>query len=67
VNGKRVANKEKAFLDVLYYYYKGKTFSFNPDTDVNIEDVDMTVIDSCLKKYDKQFVSFFNKFIGEQQ
>ncbi len=67
VNGRNVANKEKAFLDVCYYYYKGKTFSFDPATDMNQADIDMTVINSYLKKYDKQFISFFKKFTGPQR
>jgi len=65
VKGKRVASQEKAFLDVFYYYYKGKTFSFDPATDINLEDIDMTVVNAYLKKYDRQFVSFFNKIIGQ--
>lgn len=65
INGKNIATKEKAFLDVCYYYYKGKTFSFDPATDINQADMDMKVVNAYLKKYDKQFVSFFKKFTGE--
>jgi len=64
-NGKKIATKEKAFLDVCYYYYKGKTFSFDPAMDINQADMDMTVVNAYLKKYDKQFVSFFKKFTGD--
>lgn len=64
-NGKKVATKEKAFLDVWYYYYKGKTFSFDPATDVNLAAMDIEVVNTYLKKYDKQFVSFFKKLTGE--
>ena len=66
INGKYIADKEKAFLDVYYYYYKGKTFSFDPATDINQEDIDMTVVTSYLKKYDKKFVSFFKNLAGLQ-
>ena len=66
INGQYIANKEKAFLDVYYYYYKGKVFSFDPATDINQEDIDMAVVTSYLKKYDKQFVSFFRKLTGQQ-
>lgn len=65
INGKNIATKEKAFLDVCYYYYKGKNFSFDPATDINQADMDMQVVNAYLKKYDKQFVSFFKKFTGE--
>jgi hypothetical protein len=64
-NGKKIATKEKAFLDVCYYYYKGKTFSFDPATDISQADMDMKVVNAYLKKYDKQFVSFFKKFTEE--
>jgi len=66
INGKNIATKEKAFLDVCYYYYKGKTFSFDPATDIDQADMDMTILNSYLKNYDKQFVSFFKKFTGER-
>ncbi len=66
VNGKNIANKEKAFLDTCYYYYKGKKISFDPATDINQANIDMTVINLYLKKYDKQFVSFFKKLTGPQ-
>ena len=62
INGRKIATKEKAFLDTCYYYYKGKTFSFDPATDINQADMDMQVVNLYLKKYDKHFVSFFKKF-----
>jgi hypothetical protein len=65
INGRKIATKEKAFLDVWYYYYKGKTFSFDPATDIHPGAMDMRVVNAYLKKYDKQFVSFFKKFTGE--
>ena len=65
INGRKIATKEKAFLDVWYYYYKGKTFSFDPATDIHPVAMDMRVVNAYLKKYDKQFVSFFKKFTGE--
>lgn len=65
INGKNIATKEKAFLDVCYYYYKGKTFSFDPATDINQADMNIKVVNSYLKKYDKNFISFFKKFTGE--
>lgn len=66
INGKNIANKEKAFLDVCYYYYKGKAFSFDPATDINQTDIDMEIVNSYLKKYNKQFISFFKKITREQ-
>lgn len=43
-----VANPEKAFLDVCYYEYKGKTFSFSPDQDVRVEDLDRETLQQYL-------------------
>jgi predicted transcriptional regulator of viral defense system len=61
VNGILVANPEKAFLDVCYFRYMGRKFSFDPESDVNIESLNMNLICSYLGKYDKRFVSFFNR------
>ena len=66
VEGKLVAVLEKAFLDVCYFYYKGKRFSFDPATDVSLEDLDFEVIGRYLKLYDRRFVSFFNRIWRSQ-
>lgn len=61
VNGIRVATPEKAFLDVCYFFYKGKRFSFDPAEDINTQDLDFDLITSYLEKYDKRFATFFNR------
>ena len=66
LNGIRFATPEKAFLDVCYFYYKGKRFSFDPASDINIQDLDFTIISSYLDKYDKRFVTFFNRIWRNQ-
>jgi len=55
------ATPEKAFLDSCYFYYKGKNFSFNLVDDVNFEILNFSLIKKYLKKYDKRFISYFNK------
>jgi hypothetical protein len=50
---------EKAFLDVCYYVYKGKRFSFNPDVDVNRELLNENLLNKFLEKYDQRFVTFY--------
>ncbi len=55
------ASPEKALLDVFYYYYKGKRFSFDPFSDVNHEDLNFKVINRFLLKYDKRFVTYFKQ------
>ncbi len=61
VDGQLVASPEKAFLDVCYFTYRGRRFSFDPGTDVNLTDLDFDLIDRYLESYDKRFVSFFNR------
>ena len=61
VEGQLVASREKAFLDVCYYTFKGKSFSFDPGSDVNLGDLDFDVIAQYLELYDNRFVSFFNR------
>lgn len=61
VDGRLVASPEKAFLDVCYFTYKGRRFSFDPGTDVILTDLDFEVINRYLDAYDTRFVSFFNR------
>ncbi len=61
VEGRLMALPEKAFLDVCYFRFKGRRFSFDPESDVNLENLNFDMIESYLKLYDKQFVSFFNR------
>ena len=55
------ATPEKAFLDVCYYAYCGKTFSFDPENDVDPSELDRDIIARYLEKYDPRFVAFFNR------
>lgn len=55
------ATSEKAFLDACYYFYKGKKFSFDLESDVNLDRLDFEIINKYLTKYDKRFVTFFKK------
>jgi hypothetical protein len=55
------ATAEKAFLDVCYFFFKGKRFSFDPASDVHTQDLDFVTIDNYLNRYDKRFVTFFNR------
>lgn len=64
IDGRLYATPEKAFLDVCYYCFKGKRLSFDPATDINIEQLNMNIVEDYLKKYDKRFVSFFNRIWG---
>mgnify|MGYP001627702364 CR=1 FL=1 len=61
VKGIKYATPEKAFLDVCYFYFKGRSFSFDPESDVSISMLKPGKISDYLKKYDRRFVSFFRK------
>jgi hypothetical protein len=61
VSGVLVASAEKAFLDVCYFTYRGRRFSFDPGTDVNLAQLDFDTIEHYLESYDPRFVSFFNR------
>lgn len=61
VAGERVATTEKAFLDVCYFTYRGRRFSFDPETDINVTELNFDTIDRYLESYDTRFVSFFNR------
>jgi hypothetical protein len=61
VKGIKIATAEKAFLDVCYFYFKGRRFSFDPESDVNIGGLKADVISNYLDKYDRRFISFFRR------
>lgn len=50
-NGVKVADNEKAFLDILYYYMKGNRFIIDPKVDISIWGLDQKKIQKYLLKY----------------
>lgn len=66
VDGTLCATPEKAFLDVCYYSYCGKRFSFDPATDMNTTDLRSEVVSSYLTKYSAKFVKYFNRIWGDR-
>ena len=61
---RRVATTEKAFVDVCYFSYKGKAFSFDPDTDVHAEDLDQKLLNHYLQHYYPRFVEYIHQIRG---
>lgn len=58
-NGVSVADSEKAYLDLLYYYSKGARFVVDPLREVNTAKLDRLKISKYLKKYrNPRFVAF---------
>ena len=60
-NNANWATPEKAFLDVCYYFYKRKKFSFDPFSDIAVEDLKRATINQFLRKYDQRFQTYFKK------
>lgn len=58
-NGVAVADSEKAYLDLLYYYSKGARFVIDPLRDVDVAKLDQVKLRKYLKKYrNPRFVAF---------
>ncbi|MFO7535804.1 MAG: type IV toxin-antitoxin system AbiEi family antitoxin domain-containing protein [Kiritimatiellia bacterium] len=66
VDGVLCATPEKAFLDVCYFTYRGRRFSFDPESDVNTSDLKRNIVSGYLKKYDPRFVNYFNRIWGDK-
>lgn len=60
-NGIKIAQPEKAFLDLLYFYNLGARFSINPLVDINLTMLDKMKIKRYLKKYKNPK---FKKFVA---
>jgi predicted transcriptional regulator of viral defense system len=59
INGIKQATPEKAYLDCLYFYMKGMTFSFNVLTDVDTTLLNEKKLKKILSEYkNPQFVCF---------
>lgn len=54
------ATPEKAYLDTLYFAQKGKKFSFDPYSDVDISKLNMVKINEYLKSYSLKFNNYYH-------
>lgn len=64
--GVKVADSEKAFIDLLYFYTKGVRFAIDPIKDVLIDKLDKEKISKYLKRYkNPKFVKFIKGLIYE--
>lgn len=58
-NGVRIADSEKAYLDLLYYHLRGYKFIIDPLSEVRIELLNQKKINLYLKKYkNPKFITF---------
>lgn len=65
IDGIRIATKEKAFLDTLYFYQKGVKFYFDIYSDIDTQDLDTETIFKFLKKYkNPKFIAFVKDYLN---
>jgi len=58
-SGVNMADPEKAFIDLLYFYVKGARFLIDPLKDVNVERLDKKKLFAYLKKHkNPKFIKF---------
>ncbi len=58
-NGVEVADKEKAYLDLIYFYTKGARYIFDPLVEVKTNKLDTKKLMTYLKRYkNPKFVTF---------
>lgn len=66
-DGIKIADSEKAFIDLLYYKTKGAKFMFNIYSDINYEKLNFKKVFEYLKAYkNKKFVSYCKGIINEK-
>ena len=65
-NGIRMATKEKALVDTLYFYQKGTKFYFDIYSDIDLTQLDKQVVWSILEQYkNPRFVKFVKDFLSD--
>ncbi len=66
-DGVRYATREKALLDTLYYYQKGRRFYFNVYSDINVDGVDINLVRTWLNRYrNPRFTAFVARYLDER-
>ncbi|MBN1413040.1 MAG: hypothetical protein JW969_19530 [Spirochaetales bacterium] len=66
--GINFADKEKALLDVLYFYIKGMKFYFDIFSDIDLEKIDMKKMENYLVHYrNPKFVQFVRRFFDDNK
>jgi len=66
--GVNFATPEKAFLDTLYFYQKGRKASFNIFADITTERLDRERIAAYLKRYkNPRFVAFVKGYLKNER
>lgn len=64
--GVRVADVEKAYLDLLYFYQKGSRFVCDPFQDIKVWKINQKKINQYLKTYtNPRFIKFVKNSLSE--
>jgi hypothetical protein len=64
-DGVRVATKEKALLDTLYFYQKGTKYYFDIYSDIDISEIDHEKINEYLTNYrNPKFIAFVKEYLN---
>ncbi|MBN2188931.1 MAG: hypothetical protein JW699_05720 [Chitinispirillaceae bacterium] len=67
-SGVNFATPEKAFIDTLYFYQKGRKLSFNIFTDITVERLDQERIAGYLKRYNNpRFIAFVKGYPNNER
>lgn len=65
-NGVKVADSEKAYLDLIYFYTKGARFVFDALNEVILRKLDLKKLKTYLKRYkNPKFVKFMEGLVNE--
>ncbi|MCE9623852.1 MAG: hypothetical protein K8R69_00125 [Deltaproteobacteria bacterium] len=65
-NGIQVADSEKAYLDLIYFYTKGASYVFDALKEVNLAKLDRKKLMTYLKRYkNPKFVKFVKGLVNE--
>ena len=66
VGGLKIATPEKAFLDTLYYYQKGRTYFFDIYSDIDLKPLKRKRLEKYLKQYQNpKFKTFVRQVLNE--
>ncbi len=66
INGVRIASKEKALLDTLYFYQSGTKFYFDIYSDIDLDGIDRNLIKEYLKHYkNPKFIRFVEDYLND--
>ena len=66
-NGVAIADSEKAFLDLLYFYTKGQRFVIDPRNEVDISKLNRKKLNDYLKHYkNPKFIQFVKGLLNEK-